>query len=133
MHDWLIELACERIQRVGEGREVVHVGAEDEVGELSEREEHDEEHDSETDQVRHWPVDGERQRAQRPREVNVLEQLRTIRYPDHRVIYDTIRDAISTRAHKLTLVSLIYRTQPTTKMWKTEKLKSKNGYADKYW
>ena len=33
---------------------------------------------------------------------------------------DTIRDAVLTCAQKLTLVSLIYRTEPTTKKWKTE-------------
>ena len=38
---------------------------------------------------------------------------------------DTIRYAILTCAQKLTWVSLIYRTEPTTKKWKTEKLKSK--------
>ena len=37
----------------------------------------------------------------------------------------TIRDAIFTFAQKLTQVSLIYHTEPTTKKWKTEKLKSK--------
>jgi len=32
----------------------------------------------------------------------------------------------------LTRVNLIYHTEPTTKKWKTEKLKSKkNGYAQK--
>jgi len=35
---------------------------------------------------------------------------------------NTIRDAILTFAQTLTRVSLIYRTEPTTKMWKTEKL-----------
>jgi len=45
---------------------------------------------------------------------------------------DTIRDAILTCAQKLTRVSLIYRTEPTTKKWKTEKVNSKNGYAQKY-
>ena len=39
---------------------------------------------------------------------------------------DTIRDAILTCARKPTRVSLIYRTEPTTKKCKTEKLKSKN-------
>jgi len=39
--------------------------------------------------------------------------------------YDTIRDTILTCARKLTPVSLIYRTEPTTKKCKTEKLKSK--------
>ena len=43
--------------------------------------------------------------------------------------YDTIRDAILMCARKPTRVSLIYRTEPTTKNCKTEKLKSKNGYA----
>ena len=37
----------------------------------------------------------------------------------------TIRDAILTCAQKLTRISLIYRTEPTTKKWKTEKVKSK--------
>jgi len=40
-------------------------------------------------------------------------------------MYDTIRDTILTCAQKLTQVSLIYLTKPTTKKWKTEKLKSK--------
>ena len=39
--------------------------------------------------------------------------------------YDTIRHAILTWARKPTWVSLIYRTEPTTKMCKTEKLKTK--------
>ena len=39
-------------------------------------------------------------------------------------VHDTTRDVILTRAHKLTLV---YRTEPTTKKWKKEKLKSTNG------
>jgi len=39
--------------------------------------------------------------------------------------YDTILDAILTCARKLTRVSLIYHTEPTTKRCKTEKLKSK--------
>ena len=39
--------------------------------------------------------------------------------------YDTIRDAILTCARKPTWVSLIYLTEPTTKKWKTEKLKRK--------
>ena len=38
--------------------------------------------------------------------------------------YDTIRDAIITCVRKPTSVSLIYRTEPTTKKCKTEKLKS---------
>ena len=46
-----------------------------------------------------------------------------------RTIYDTIRDAILTCARNPTWVSLIYRTETTTKNGKTEKLKSKNGYA----
>ena len=50
---------------------------------------------------------------------------RDIRYDTIR--YDTIRDAISTCAQKPTRVSLIYRTEPTTKSVKTEKnLKVKN-------
>ena len=47
------------------------------------------------------------------------------------VDYDTIRDAILTCARKPTWVSLIYRTEPTTKKCKTERLKSKNGYDQK--
>ena len=43
--------------------------------------------------------------------------------------YDT--DAILTCARKPTRVSLIYRTETTTKKCKTEKLKSRNGYAQK--
>ena len=43
--------------------------------------------------------------------------------------YDTIRDAILTCDRKPTWVRLIYRTETTTEKWKTEKLKSKNGYA----
>jgi len=39
--------------------------------------------------------------------------------------YDTIWDAILTCARKLTWVSLICHTKPTTKKWKTEKRKSK--------
>ena len=41
-------------------------------------------------------------------------------------LYDTIRNAIPKCAQKLTLVSLIYRTEPKTKMWKrrTEKKKT---------
>jgi len=43
--------------------------------------------------------------------------------------HDTIRDAILTCAQKPTWVSLIYRTEPTTKKWKTEKkLKSEKTY-----
>jgi len=45
--------------------------------------------------------------------------------------YDTIRDAILTCSRKPICVSLIYRTEPTTKKCKTEKVKSKNGYAQK--
>ena len=40
--------------------------------------------------------------------------------------YDTIRDAILTCGQTLTWVSLIYHMEPTSKKWKTEKLKSKN-------
>ena len=39
--------------------------------------------------------------------------------------YDTIRDAIWTCARKLTWVSLIYRTEPTTKKCKNRKTKSR--------
>ena len=45
--------------------------------------------------------------------------------------HDTIRDDILTCARKPTGVSLIYRTEPTTKKCKTEKLKSKNAYGQK--
>ena len=38
--------------------------------------------------------------------------------------YDMIRDAMLTCARKPTRVSLTYRTEPTTKKWKTVKLKS---------
>ena len=44
--------------------------------------------------------------------------------------YDT-RCYFLTCARKPTRVSLIYRTEPTTKKCKTEKLKSKNGCAQK--
>ena len=47
-------------------------------------------------------------------------------------LYDTMRDAILTCARKLTRVSLIYRTEPTSKKWKIGNLKSKNGYAQNY-
>jgi len=43
--------------------------------------------------------------------------------------YDRIRDATSKCAQTLTQVSLIYRTEPTTKKREKEELKSKNGYA----
>ena len=46
----------------------------------------------------------------------------TRNYP---IRYDTIRDAILTCAQKPTWVSLIYRTEPTAKKCKTEKLKRK--------
>jgi len=45
--------------------------------------------------------------------------------------YDTIWDAILMCARKPTWVSLIYRTETTTKKYKNKKLKSKNGYAQK--
>ena len=47
--------------------------------------------------------------------------------------YDTIRDAILTCARKPTWVSLIYRTEPTTKKCKNrrKKLKVENRYAQK--
>jgi len=44
---------------------------------------------------------------------------------NYRSLYDTIRDGILTCAQKLTLLSLIYCTEPTTKKWKTEKLRGK--------
>ena len=43
--------------------------------------------------------------------------------------YDTIRDAILTCARKPTWVSLIYRTETTTKNCNTEKLNSKSRYV----
>jgi len=47
-------------------------------------------------------------------------------FPLQHVRYDKIRDVILTCARKLTRVSLIYRTEPTTKRWKNrKKLKSK--------
>ena len=46
--------------------------------------------------------------------------------------YNRIRDAILTCAQKLTRVSLIYRTKPTTKKWKTEKVKIKKTDTQKY-
>jgi len=49
---------------------------------------------------------------------NCIDHIDTIRY-------DTIR--YQKCARKLTRVRLIYRTEPTTKKCKTEKLKSKNG------
>jgi len=45
--------------------------------------------------------------------------------------YDTIRDAILTCARKPTRVSLIYRTETTTKSLKQKKIKSKNLHAQK--
>jgi len=48
-----------------------------------------------------------------------------------KIRYDTVRDAVLTCARKPTRVSLIHRTEPTTTKCKTEKLKSKNGYAQK--
>ena len=46
--------------------------------------------------------------------------------------YDTIRDAILTCARKPAWVSLIYRTEPTTKKCKNrKKLKVENRYAQK--
>jgi len=43
-----------------------------------------------------------------------------------------MRDVVLTCAQKLTHVSLIYRTEPTSKKRKTEKVKSKkNGYVHK--
>jgi len=33
---------------------------------------------------------------------------------------------------KMTQVTLMYRKEPETKKWKKVKLKSKNGYAQKY-
>ena len=49
-----------------------------------------------------------------------------------RLHYDKIWKAILTCAQKPTYVSLIYHTEPTTKKWKEEKLKVKNGYAHKF-
>jgi len=44
---------------------------------------------------------------------------------------EEIGDAILTCARKPTRVILIYRTETTTKKCKTEKVKSKNGNAQK--
>jgi len=49
--------------------------------------------------------------------------------PPYSLRYDTIRDAILTCARKPTWIGLIYRTEPTTKNCKTEKLKSKSRYV----
>ena len=46
-------------------------------------------------------------------------------------LYDTIRDAILTCARKPTWVSLIYRTETTTKKCKTEKLESEKRICSK--
>jgi len=46
---------------------------------------------------------------------------------------DMILYAILTCAPELTQVSLIYHMEPTTKKWIKEKIKSKNGSAQKYW
>jgi len=51
--------------------------------------------------------------------------LSNIVYGSNFTKYDTMRDAILTCARKPAWVSLIYRTEPTTKKCKTEKLKSK--------
>jgi len=51
------------------------------------------------------------------------------RYDGLTIRYDTIRDAILTCARKPTRVGLIYRTEPTTKKCKTEKLKSRIRYV----
>ena len=48
----------------------------------------------------------------------------------HFAVSDTIRDAVVACAQKPTLVRLIYRTEPTTKKCKTEKLKSKKTDMD---
>ena len=74
-----------------------------------------------------------RQLRKPPRDQRPKERPRTIaRYGHyHNVTYDTIRDAILTCARKPTRVSLINRTETTTKKCKTEKLKTKNGYAQK--
>ena len=46
-------------------------------------------------------------------------------------MYDMTRDAILTCAQKLTLVSLFYCTEPKTKKWKIEELKSKKRICSK--
>ena len=43
--------------------------------------------------------------------------------------YDTIRGAILTCAQTLTWVSLVYRTEPTTKKWKKWKTKKTTGFV----
>jgi len=56
----------------------------------------------------------------------VEHQLQCIPWaPEWRTVYDTIRDAVFTCAQKLTRVSLIYRTEPTTKKWKNRKSKKR--------
>ena len=57
-----------------------------------------------------------------------MSRLRPLHLP-----YDMIRDAILTCARKPTWVSLIYRTEPTSKKWKKQKKtkKQKNRYAQK--
>jgi len=68
-----------------------------------------------------WPPGAQQQtRTGGVRRVNDRRDGQT----DARPLY-TIRDAILTSARKPTYVSLIYRTQPTTKKCQTEKLKSK--------
>jgi len=61
--------------------------------------------------------------AQLPFLAETLERGNVITF---NVRYDTIRDAISTCARKPIRVSLVYRTEPTTKKCKTENLKSKD-------
>ena len=53
----------------------MHIGAEDEVAELGERQEDDAEHDGEGDEVLGGVVDGCRHVAHRVGEVEVFEQL----------------------------------------------------------
>jgi len=55
----------------------------------------------------------------------VLQQLAPPYKPWLKPSYDTIQDAILTCNQKLTWISFIHCMEPTTKEWKTEKLKSK--------
>ena len=67
--------------------------------------------------------DGERgtRRPGRPRRTAARDRRRTAIGRRLERSYDTIRDAILTCARMPTRVSLIYRTEPTTKNVKTEK------------
>jgi len=76
-------------------------------------------------------TDSERHMQESDRLVTQQRSLTTAYALQRKLIvrYDTIRDAILACARKPTRVTLIYRTETTANKWKTEKLKSKNGYA----